>query len=140
MVSELLKLSGIKSEIAHSAAEARRMISTQRFDLYLLDVWMPELDGFEFCRQIRSMDSNTPILFYSGAAYERDREMGIDAGANAYLVKPEVEGLVEAMSGLIAEARKLAIRRPSNAIGLLIEANQRAKFFATSGVLTEAIH
>ncbi|MDQ2920596.1 MAG: response regulator [Acidobacteriota bacterium] len=132
MLSELLKLSGIKSRSAQSADEAWGMISTQRFDLYVLDAWLPDLDGFEFCRQIRAIDSNTPIIFYSGAAYDSDRQMGIGAGANAYLVKPEVEGLIEAMSGLIAEAKKAAIKPHSTTIARLIEANRDAKFFDTS--------
>lgn len=136
MLSELLKLSGIESQCTHSAAEAWRMIRTGRFDLYVLDAWLPDLDGFEFCRQIRAIDSITPILFYSGAAYDSDREMGIGAGANAYLVKPDVEGLVEAMSGLIAEAKRAVIEPRSTAIERLIEANRRATFFNKSAVPT----
>ena len=134
MLSELLKLSGIESHCAHSAGEAWRMILTEHFDLYLLDAWLPDLDGFEFCRQIRAIDSITPILFYSGAAYDSDRQKGIGAGANAYLVKPEVEGLIEAMLSLITEARKPAIRPRSTVIARLIEANRRTKVFEAAAV------
>jgi len=132
MLSELLKLSGIESQCAHSAAEAWRMILTEDFDLYLLDAWLPDLDGFEFCRQIRAIDSITPILFYSGAAYDSDRQKGIGAGANAYLVKPQVEGLIEAMLSLITEAKKAAVRPHSTVIERLMEANRRATVFDTA--------
>jgi DNA-binding response OmpR family regulator len=71
----------------------------------VLDGWLPRLDGFEFCRQIRESDSNIPILFYSGAAYEADRQKGIAAGANAYIAKPDVDGLIETMRDLIANAK-----------------------------------
>jgi DNA-binding response OmpR family regulator len=135
MLSELLNLSGIKSRCAHSAAEAWRMILTERFDLYLLDAWLPDLDGFEFCRQIRAIDSITPILFYSGAAYETDRQKGMGAGANAYLVKPEVEGLIETMWSLIAEARNAAVKPHSTVIERLTEANRRAEVFGTCAAL-----
>ncbi len=128
MLSALLKLSGIECECAESAAEARKLISTSRFDLYLLDAWLPDLDGFEFCRQLRAIDSITPILFYSGAAYDSDRQRAFAAGANAYIVKPEVEGLVETMAGLIIEARESAMKLRSTALSNLIEANRRAKF------------
>jgi DNA-binding response OmpR family regulator len=125
MLCELLRLSGISCLCAVSAAEAWRMICVERFDLYLLDAWLPDLDGFEFCRQIRATDSITPILFYSGAAYDSDKKKGIAAGANAYLVKPEVENLVETISQLVADAREAAIKAHSPALRNLIEANQR---------------
>lgn len=129
MLSELLKLSGIQCQCADSAAEAWGMIGVERFDLYLLDAWLPDLDGFEFCRQIRAIDSSTPILFYSGAAYDSDKQKGIAAGANGYVVKPHVEGLVETMSQLVAEARAAAIKPHSPTLKNLIEANRRARFF-----------
>jgi len=105
MLSLLLKSRRIEVTCAQSAAEAWLKIKAECFDLYLLDAWLPQLDGFEFCRQIREFDSNTPILFYSGAAYDADKQKGIAAGANAYLTKPDVEGLIETISNLIAKGR-----------------------------------
>jgi len=130
MLSELLKLSGIECQCAASAAEAWGIIQVERFDLYLLDAWLPDLDGFEFCRQIRAIDLSTPILFYSGAAYDSDRQKGIAAGANAYMVKPDVEDLVETMSRLVAEARNETSKTHSPALRNLVEANRRAGFLA----------
>ena len=105
MLSVLLKSHRIEVTCAQSAAEAWPLIRAESFDLYLLDAWLPNLDGFEFCRQIRALDSSTPILFYSGAAYDVDKLKGIAAGANAYVTKPDVEGLIETISNLIAKAR-----------------------------------
>lgn len=135
MLSELLKSSGITCQCAQSAAEAWTMIRAERFDLYLLDAWLPDVDGFEFCRQLRTIDSLTPILFYSGAAYDSDKQKGMAAGANAYIVKPQVEGLVAAMSGLIAKAREAAVEPRSAAVGNLVEAKQPRLFerFAAAG-------
>ena len=105
MLSVLLKSHLIEVTCAQSATEAWPLIRAEYFDLYLLDAWLPNLDGFEFCRQIRAFDSNTPILFYSGAAYDVDKLKGIAAGANAYVIKPDVEGLIETISNLIAKAK-----------------------------------
>ena len=105
MLSVLLKSHLIEVTYAQSAAEAWPLIRAECFDLYLLDAWLPNLDGFEFCRQIRAFDSHTPIVFYSGAAYDIDKLKGIAAGANAYVTKPDVEDLVETISNLIAKAK-----------------------------------
>jgi len=64
------------------------LASSQRFDLYLLDSWLPDGSGLDLCRQIRVFDKVTPILFYSAAAYEIDRDHALRCGAQAYLIKP----------------------------------------------------
>lgn len=61
---------------------------SQQFDLYLLDSWLPDGSGLDLCRRIREFDKVTPILFYSAAAYEMDRDLALRCGAQAYLVKP----------------------------------------------------
>jgi DNA-binding response OmpR family regulator len=116
MLSLLLKRQGIELTCAGSAAEAWPKIRVGRFDLYMLDGWLPKLDGFELCRQIREFDANTPILFYSGAAYDVDRQKGLAAGANAYVIKPDLDGLIKVTQDLIAKARAndVAIPRVSN--------------------------
>ena len=64
------------------------LAGSQHFDLYLLDSWLPDGSGLDLCRQIREFDKVTPILFYSAAAYEIDRDQAIKSGAQAYLIKP----------------------------------------------------
>ena len=105
MLSVLMNSYGIDATCVRSAVDAWPLIKAECFDLYLLDAWLPRLDGFEFCRQIREFDSKTPILFYSGAAYDADKRKGIAAGANAYVTKPDVGGLIEAMLDLMAKAK-----------------------------------
>ena len=65
-----------------------RLACSQDFDLYLLDSWLPDGSGLDLCRQIREFDQDTPILFYSAAAFEIDRQEAISSGAQAYLIKP----------------------------------------------------
>jgi DNA-binding response OmpR family regulator len=64
------------------------LAGSQQFDLYLLDSWLPDGSGLDLCRRIREFDKVTPILFYSAAAYEMDRDLALRCGAQAYLVKP----------------------------------------------------
>ena len=64
------------------------LAGSQAFDLYLLDSWLPDGWGVELCRRIREFDQETPIVFYSAAAYEIDRAEAIRSGAQAYLIKP----------------------------------------------------
>jgi DNA-binding response OmpR family regulator len=64
------------------------LAGSQQFDLYLLDSWLPDGSGLDLCRQIREFDKVTPIVFYSAAAYEIDKDQAINSGAQAYLIKP----------------------------------------------------
>jgi len=60
----------------------------ERFDLYVMNNWLPHNTGIALTAQIRKFDSDTPILFYSGAGYASDFEKARSAGAQGYLVKP----------------------------------------------------
>ena len=64
------------------------LAGSERFDLYLLDSWLPDGSGLDLCRKIRQFDKATPIVFYSAAAYEIDKDQAINSGAQAYLIKP----------------------------------------------------
>ena len=98
-----LRALGLEVELAANADEARRCSQTKDFDLYLLDSWLPDIDGYDLCRQVREHTRrSTRILFFSGAAREVDRQKGIDAGANAYIFKPNFAELIETLSNLIA--------------------------------------
>lgn len=81
---------------------------SQHFDLYLLDSWLPDGSGLDLCKRIREFDQVTPILFYSAAAYESDRELAIDSGAQGYLIKPsQPSELCSLVTSLIESHRRL---------------------------------
>ena len=101
----LLSTCGFDASCVQSAAAAWPLIQQHPFDLYILDGWLPRTDGFELCRQLRELDADTPIVFYSGAGFETDRLKGMAAGANAYITKPDFEGLIEAIANVTAAAR-----------------------------------
>jgi DNA-binding response OmpR family regulator len=68
--------------------EGLRLAKEENFKLFILDSRLLDRSGVELCRAIRKFDAQTPILFYSGAAFERDIEEALRAGAQAYLTKP----------------------------------------------------
>lgn len=85
-----------------SSAEALDLLKREKFDLIVLDNWMPEITGTELTRRIREFDKTTPILFYSAAAYEADKQAALDAGAQVYLTKPEgIDHLLDEVERLI---------------------------------------
>jgi DNA-binding response OmpR family regulator len=102
MLCALLGLIGCQVSTAGTAPEALDMIARERFDLYLVDNWLPGGGGVELCRKIRESDLSTPIVFYSGAGLESEREEALAAGAQVYLVKPaDVAVLVETVRRLL---------------------------------------
>lgn len=102
MLCGLLGLIDCHASTAGTAAEALEMIGREHFDLYLLDNWLPGGSGVELCRTIRRSDPSTPIVFYSGAGLDSEREEALEAGAQAYLVKPgDAAALVETVKRLL---------------------------------------
>lgn len=82
-----------------------RLARAERFDLYLLDSWLPDGSGLDLCKKIREFDAATPILFYSAAAYEGDKDLALKSGAQAYLIKPsQTSELIDLVSSLIDDA------------------------------------
>ena len=102
----LLRQALIEAQAVGTALQAISSIQTERFDLYLLDSQLPDVDGFDLCRQIRDFDTDTPILFFSGAAYEADKKRGIEAGANAYVIKPDFDTLLGTIKQFVSRAEK----------------------------------
>jgi DNA-binding response OmpR family regulator len=106
LVSFLLRQENYEVVVAESPEKALTLAQTVPFDLYMLDNWIPGASGIDLCKGLRSFDSITPILFYSGAAYERDKLEALAAGAQGYLTKPtDNDTLVQEVSRLISEAR-----------------------------------
>jgi DNA-binding response OmpR family regulator len=103
MLKTLLGRSDLEAISIPSAEEALRLIEKEKFSLYIVDIQLPDASGLELCKEIRKRDAETPIIIYTGAAYESDRAAGILAGANAYLVKPDVDGIVPTIKWLLKE-------------------------------------
>ncbi len=106
-----LKLNLEMEEYAVSTAttggEAIRISSEEKFDLIILDVMLPEMDGITVCENIRLKDSETPILFLSAKSTGEDRVLGLKKGGDDYLAKPfNLEELLLRISKLIQRGDK----------------------------------
>jgi len=103
LVRYLLTRANYEVQLAENAEEGTTLARSTSFDLYLIDNWMPGSSGMELCNKLRAYDADTPILFLSGAAYEKDKREAIAAGAQGYLTKPaNIDQLLAEVSRLIS--------------------------------------
>jgi two-component system catabolic regulation response regulator CreB len=82
-----LQLDGFHSEHQLLATSALASLRSTTFDLVIIDVGLPDINGFELCKQIRDF-SNIPIIFLTARADEIDRILGLELGADDYVTKP----------------------------------------------------
>ncbi|MBK8657725.1 MAG: response regulator transcription factor [Bacteroidetes bacterium] len=83
-----LEIEGYEVEIADTGFKATKKAAEQRFNLIVLDVMLPEMDGFAVCSKIRLTDTDTPILFLTAKDTAEDKIEGLKQGADDYLTKP----------------------------------------------------
>ncbi len=99
-VSYNLKKEGYEVAVARDGDEALALADKQRFDLVVLDIMLPGIDGFEVCRRLRAKD-DMPVLFLYARDTELDKVVGLEMGADDYLAKPfgirELQARVKAL-------------------------------------------
>ncbi len=103
-----LRGSGHTVDLAGTVEEARWLLSETKHDVLMLDVMLPDGDGFTLCRELRAAGNSTPVLMLTARDAVTDRVRGLDAGADDYLVKPF------AFAELEARLRALDRRGPSD--------------------------
>ena len=102
----ILQKEGYEVVCTDTAEQAIILAKAQSFDLYLIDSWLPNSSGPILTKKIREFDTKTPILFYSAAAYQSDKNNARRAGAQGYLVKPVAnEKLVAEVIRLITDSK-----------------------------------
>jgi two-component system alkaline phosphatase synthesis response regulator PhoP len=87
-ISENLAAEGYEVDVAHDGEEGLDKLRAGDFDLALLDVMMPKLDGLQVCEQLRRDGLQTPVLFLTVKGAAEDRIRGLEAGGDDYLAKP----------------------------------------------------
>lgn len=110
-----LELEGYEVTCIGDGAAALKKVKEEYFDLILLDVMLPELDGFDVSENIRLQNIETPILMLSARAGSSDRVTGLKKGADDYLTKPfNLEELLLRVEKLIEKNKKLSDRSHVN--------------------------
>ena len=102
---------GVVADLTASGADALWMVREAPYDAMVLDVMLPDVDGFTACRQLRTDGVWTPVIMLTARGSVDDRVRGLDEGADDYLTKPF--SLAELLARLRAVARRPAGERPA---------------------------
>jgi DNA-binding response OmpR family regulator len=94
---------------AATMEEACNLAGSKQFDLYVLDKRLPDGTGLELCEKLNGITPGVPCIFYTGDAYEIHRREAMEAGAAAYVAKPNIEALIATVHELLANS-ECAIR------------------------------
>ncbi len=122
-ICELLRLylekEGYETAMAHDGESALAVFEEKQFDLVLLDVMMPRVDGWETCRRIRAK-GNTPIIMLTAKGETFDKVLGLELGADDYVVKPfDTKEVVARIKAVLRRTGRQA-RAPSSGDGALV--------------------
>ena len=104
MLELLLAKENYEVDTADTMELACRLAGQKQFDLFVLDRRLPDATGVELCARLQQISPGVPCIFYTGDAYELHRKEAIAAGASAYVAKPDIDGLIDAVQKLLANS------------------------------------
>lgn len=111
-LSDILEKEGFFVLKAHDGAETLRVYKAETPDFICLDIEMPDIKGYDVCREIRKKDEQTPIIFLSSRNEAKDKITGLELGADDYIIKPFDMG--ELIARIRAVARRcLTLKSPN---------------------------
>ncbi len=117
-IRRALRGAGVGADVTASGSDAQWMATATSYDVIVLDVMLPDVDGFDACVQLRRAGVWTPIIMVTARDAVSDRVRGLDVGADDYLTKPF--SLEELLARLRALARRGGVERPTvMAVGAL---------------------
>jgi two-component system, OmpR family, response regulator len=110
-IRRALRGAGVVADVTASGKDAQWMATASAYDVIVLDVMLPDMDGFDTCVQLRRAGVWTPIIMVTARDAVSDRVRGLDVGADDYLIKPF--SLEELLARLRALARREGVERPT---------------------------
>jgi CheY-like chemotaxis protein len=105
LLGAILGKSGHQVMSVNNLLSALVLARNQDFDLLILDGLFKDGTGIELCKRIREFDSLTPVVFFSGDSRESARHESINAGAQAYVAKPDISGLQSMVNELLNQPK-----------------------------------
>lgn len=114
-----LEQDGMEVDCAYDGEEALKMATENTYDMILLDVMLPKLDGFQVCQQIREF-SNMPIVMLTAKGDDMDKILGLEYGADDYITKPF--NILEVKARIKAIMRRTTASQPKQTNSKIIEA------------------
>ena len=114
---DLLEAEGYQTVCAEDGEQALLLFDREQPDFVLLDIMIPGRDGYALCREIRKRNAEVPVIFISAKAEEIDRVVGLELGADDYILKPfgtrEVIARIRAVTRRCLQARSRAAAPPA---------------------------
>jgi two-component system OmpR family response regulator len=137
VITATLQLSGFSVTRAKDGHEALRLaLEGNRPDLIILDVMLPDLNGFEVCQRLREAGANIPVIFLTAADSVGDKVRGLTIGGDDYLAKPfSVEELAARVRALLRRVDKVSERPVTSCGGVIID--EDAHTVAKNGTLVD---
>ncbi len=107
MISEHLKLNGYEVKMCTNGREGLEAIKSVAYDLLLVDIMMPKMDGFTFAREVRNRNDDLPIIFLTARSLQQDKKEGFNIGCDDYITKPfSVDELLLRIQAVLKRTQK----------------------------------
>ena len=102
-----LEENGYEAELAYDGLSAEKLVKSNRYDMFILDIIIPGINGLELCKRLKNINPSLPVLMLTALGTTDDKITGFDAGANDYLVKPfEFRELLARVKVLLKKTEK----------------------------------
>lgn len=140
VLKEYLEMKGYQLTLAKDGRKGLRSFKKEAFDLCILDVMMPDMDGFTLAEELRHLDPRVPLIFLTAKSLKVDKLKGFNLGADDYIVKPvEEEELVARIKAVLRRSVKAADQPIKYQIGdyQFDYSNQKLIYKGTEQLLTE---
>lgn len=138
-ITKGLEEHGYKVTVAHDGKEGKEVALEGNFDMVILDVMLPNMNGFEVCKGIRQRKKELPILMLTALGTVHDKVEGLESGADDYLTKPfHFEELIARIKALIRRQKAVASSKTYTVDDLVIDCYKKSVFRAGKEIFLTA--